>query len=145
MYFYNKLFYNLPDDIINFIYTKIYYKQNNDILEEIKLIYYINNVLIKNHNLKDLCSCAVIHMKDDIFIETIKIEDINNINNFINNLTNCEIKKLINKTLNSASLKKKYSFIFYMTDVTIHGKNYIDDIFIKKYVNFLINNFINNN
>ena len=143
MLFNEKLVNKLPDDIIDYIYKKIYYKQNNELLEEIKLMYYINKNIITYDNLKDVCSCALIHMKDDIFIERIKIEDINNINNYIRDLNNDEVKILTNKTLSKAPLKKKYSFIFYMTDVTIHGNNYINDDFIKHYVNNLIYNFIN--
>ena len=142
MLFNEKLINKLPDDIIDYIYKKIYYKQNSEILEEIKLMYYINKKIITYDNLKDVCSCALIHMKDDIFIEKIKIEDINNINNYIRDLNNDEVKILTNKTLSKAPLKKKYSFIFYMTDVTIYGKNYINDDFIKHYVNNLIKNSI---
>tara|TARA_B100001142_G_C14259451_1_gene626432 strand:- start:577 stop:1008 length:432 start_codon:yes stop_codon:yes gene_type:complete len=142
MLFNEKLINKLPDDIIDYIYKKIYYKQNSEILEEIKLMYYINKKIITYNNIKDVCSCALIHMKDDIFIERIKIKDINNINNYIRDLNNDEVKILTNKTLSKAPLKKKYSFIFYMTDVTIHGKNYINDNFIKHYVNNLVKNLI---
>tara|TARA_B110001452_G_C15136072_1_gene395657 strand:- start:426 stop:857 length:432 start_codon:yes stop_codon:yes gene_type:complete len=142
MLFNEKLVNKLPDDIIDYIYKKIYYNQNAEILEEIKLMYYINKKIIRYENLKDVCSCALIHMKDDIFIERIKIEDINNINDFTTNLNNDEVKILTNKTLSKGSLKKKYSFIFYMTDITIHGKNYINNDFIKQYVNNLVKNFI---
>jgi len=142
MLFNEELVNKLPDDIIDYIYKKIYYKHNDELLEEIKLMYYINKKLIKYENLKDVCSCALIHMKDDIFIERIKIEDINNINDYIRDLNINEVKILTNKTLSKAPLKKKYSFIFYMTDVTIHGKNYINDDFIKHYVNYLVKNLI---
>jgi hypothetical protein len=140
MVFNEKLVNKLPDDIIDYIYKKIYYKQKDEILEEIKLMYYINKKIIRYDNLKDICSCALIHAKEDIFIERIKIEDINNINNFITSLNNDEVKILTNKILSKTPLKKKYSFIFYMTDVTIHGKNYITDDFIKHYVNNLVKN-----
>ena len=112
MLFNEKLINKLPDDIIDYIYKKIYYKQNSEILEEIKLMYYINKKIITYDNLKDVCSCALIHMKDDIFIERIKIEDINNINNYIRDLNNDEVKILTNKTLSKAPLKKNIHLYF---------------------------------
>lgn len=114
MLFNEKLVNKLPDDIIDYINKKIYYKQNNELLEEIKLMYYINKNIITYDNLKDVCSCALIHMKDDIFIKRIKIEDINNINDYIKDLNNNEVKILTNKTLTKGPLKNIHLYFIWL-------------------------------
>ena len=141
MNFKNNLYfipYYIPDDIIDYIYTFIYYKQNENLLLEIKLIYYINNILIKKHSLKDICSCAIIHSKNDNFINNISINDIDNIYNNINKLDNIQIKTLFNKTVSLFSLDKKYSFIFYMLDITVYPYTKLDNKYIKNKINKIL-------
>ena len=140
----NIFFDNLPDDIIDFIYTKIYYKQNKEILQEIKLMYYINNKLVNDYSLDDICFCALLHMRDGI-MENINIEEIEYVNNFFNKLNYNEFKTFLNKILASSSILKKYSFIFYMNDVKFISNNNINEYYIKNYVNRLIKKFMDDN
>ena len=53
-------------------------------------------------------------MRDGI-METINIEEIE----YVNKLNYNEFKTFLNKILDSLSILKKYSFIFYMNDVKI--------------------------
>ena len=63
--FMNKYFNNLPDDLINKIYSKIYYSQDKNLLNEIKIVYYIKNNLVKDFGLNNICCCALIHNKNN--------------------------------------------------------------------------------
>lgn len=132
----------LPYDIIEYIYSKIYYKQKEKILEEIKLIYLIKNYILLKYNIKILCNIILIYLNYDI--KYIDINKINYINNKISNQSDEELYKLFNITITKLSLKEKYRFIFNLHDYRIHGINSITDKFIKEYINNIQKKFIYN-
>lgn len=131
----------LPDDIIDKIYSKIYYPQNSNLLSEIKLFYFITTELVKNYGLYNVCCCAITHDEYYMNIEAISLQYIEDTHDKINNLTYSETKNLLNNVIGKMSLEKKYSFIFYMTDRTI--RRAVQDT--NKYIKYFINNIINNN
>lgn len=131
----------LPDDIIDKIYSKIYYPQNSDLLSEIKLVYFINNKLVKYYGIYNVCCCAITHDEYYMNIEFISLQYIENLHDKINSLTYTEVKNTLNRIIAKMSLEKKYSFIFYMTDRTIKQ----DIQYKNNYIKYIINNIINNN
>jgi hypothetical protein len=137
----NKYINTLPDDIIEKIYSKIYYPQNYNLLSEIKLVYYITTQLVNNYGLYNVCCCAITHDEYYMNIESISLQYIEDTHDKINNLTYLKTKNLLNRVIGKMSLEKKYSFIFYMTDRTI--RQAILDT--NKYIKYIINNIIDNN
>tara|TARA_Y100000389_G_C17430914_1_gene502559 strand:+ start:271 stop:696 length:426 start_codon:yes stop_codon:yes gene_type:complete len=137
----NKYINTLPDDIIEKIYSKIYYPQNYILLSEIKLVYYITTQLVNNYGLYNVCCCAITHDEYYMNIEAISLQYIEDTHDKINNLTYLKTKNLLNRIIGKMSLEKKYSFIFYMTDRTIRQSLYDTNNYIK----YIINNIINNN
>nr|QPI16535.1 MAG: hypothetical protein NIOZUU159_00023 [Virus NIOZ-UU159] len=137
----NKYINTLPDDIIEKIYSKIYYPQNYILLSEIKLVYYITTQLVNNYGLYNVCCCAITHDEYYMNIEAISLQYIEDTHDKINNLTYLKTKNLLNRVIGKMSLEKKYSFIFYMTDRTI--RQAILDT--NKYIKYIINNIIDNN
>jgi len=137
----NKYFDTLPDDIIEKIYSKIYYPQKSDLLSEIKLVYFITTELVQKYGLYNVCCCAITHDEYYMNIEDISLQYIEDTRGKINNLSYLQTKNLLNRIIGKMSLEKKYSFIFYITDRTI--KQAICDT--KKYIKYIINNIINNN
>jgi hypothetical protein len=131
----------LPDDIIDKIYSKIYYPQNSDLLSEIKLVYFINNKLVKYYGIYNVCCCAITHDEYYMNIEFISLQYIEKLHDKINSLTYTEVKNTLNRIIAKMSLEKKYSFIFYMTDRTIKQ----DIQYKNNYIKYIINNIINNN
>lgn len=131
----------LPDDIIDKIYSKIYYPQNSNLLSEIKLVYFITNELVKNYGLYNVCCCAITHDEYYMNIEAISLQYIEDIHDKINNLTYSQTRILLNNVIGKMSLEKKYSFIFYMTDRTV--RQAVQDT--NNYIKYIINSIINNN
>ena len=131
----------LPDDIIDKIYSKIYYPQNSNLLSEIKLVYFITTELVKNYGLYNVCCCAITHDEYYMNIEAISLQYIEDIHDKINNLTYSQTRILLNNVIGKMSLEKKYSFIFYMTDRTI--RQAVQDT--NNYIKYIINSIINNN
>jgi len=132
----------LPDDIIDKIYSKIYYPQNSNLLSEIKLVYFITTELVKKNGLYNVCCCAIIHDEYYMNVEFISLQYIEDIHDKINNLTYSQTRILLNNVIGKMSLEKKYSFIFYMTDRTIRKKAFQDT---NNYIKYIINSIINNN
>lgn len=137
----NKYINTLPDDIIEKIYSKIYYPQNYILLSEIKLVYYITTQLVNNYGLYNVCCCAITHDEYYMNIEAISLQYIEDSHDKINNLTYLKTKNLLNRIIGKMSLEKKYSFIFYMIDRTI--RQALCDT--NNYIKYIINNIINNN
>lgn len=137
----NKYINTLPDDIIEKIYSKIYYPQNYILLSEIKLVYYITTQLVNNYGLYNVCCCAITHDEYYMNIEAISLQYIEDTHDKINNLTYLKTKNLLNRIIGKMSLEKKYSFIFYMIDRTI--RQALCDT--NNYIKYIINNIINNN
>ena len=131
----------LPDDIIDKIYSKIYYPQNSNLLSEIKLVYFITTELVKNYGLYNVCCCAITHDEYYMNIEAISLQYIEDIHDKINNLTYSQTRILLNNVIGKMSLEKKYSFIFYMTDRTV--RQAVQDT--NNYIKYIINSIINNN
>lgn len=131
----------LPDDIIDKIYSKIYYPQNFNLLYEIKLVYFITTELVKNYGLYNVCCCAITHDEYYMNIEAIYLQYIEDTHDKINNLTYSETKNLLNCVIGKMSIEKKYSFIFYMTDRTI--RQAVQDT--NNYIKYIINSIINDN
>ena len=131
----------LPYDIIEYIYSKIYYKQKEKILDEIKVIYFIKKYILLKYEIKNLCNIILLLNYN---INDIDIYKIDYINNKISNLSDVELYKLFNKRINKFSLKEKYKFIFNMYDYRVHGINSISEKFIKRYVDNIQKKIINN-
>lgn len=130
----------LPDDIIDLIYSKIYFCQNKDLLLDIKATYYIKNTLLNKYGLVDLLGCLLIHI--DREMNNIKnidslFDNIEKIYYQINSLIFTEMYSLFIKSINKLNTNEKFKFIFYMEDHTIHG--YVDDNIINNTVNFILN------
>jgi hypothetical protein len=121
---------SLPDDIVDKIYSKIYFPQNSKLLNEIKIHYYIINKLVIKYGLYNLCCCAIIHDKN---INAISMSYIDNIHDIIYELDDKDRKRLLNRIIGGMSLNKKYSFIFFITDRTIRS-HLTDNIDYIKYV-----------
>ena len=96
----------LPDDIIDKIYSKIYYPQNSNLLSEIKLFYFITTKLVKNYGLYNVCCCAITHDEYYMNIEAISLQYIEDTHDKINNLTYSEAKNLLNCVIGKMSLEK---------------------------------------
>lgn len=137
----NKYIDTLPDDIIEKIYSKIYYPQKSNLLSEIKLVYFITTELVQKYGLYNVCCCAVTHDEYYMNIEAISLQYIEDTRDKINNLSYLQTKNLLNRIIGKMSLEKKYSFIFYMIDKTIRQTIYDTN----KYIKYIINNIINNN
>tara|TARA_B100000795_G_C22727480_1_gene410007 strand:+ start:447 stop:872 length:426 start_codon:yes stop_codon:yes gene_type:complete len=132
----------LPDDIIEYIYLKIYYKNNEKIFDEIKLVYFIKNYVLLKYDIKNLCNIILIYSNYNI--NNININEINYIYHKTSNLSDEELYKLFNKKINKISLKEKYKLIFNFYDYRMHGINSITEKFIYKYINNIIKKFLNN-
>lgn len=130
----------LPDDIIDKIYSKIYYPQNSNLLSEIKLVYFITNELVKIYGLYNVCCCAITHDEYYMNIEAISLQYIEKIHDKINSITYTEVKNTLNRIIAKMSLEKKYSFVFYMTDRTIRQAGHDTNNYIKYIINSIINN-----
>lgn len=139
----NNYLIKLPDNIIEYIYSKIYYIQNEKLLEEIRLIYFIKKYILLRYDIKILCNILLIYLNYNM--NNIDLEKIDFINNKISNLSDKKLYKMFNININKLSLKKKYSFIFNIYDYKIHGLNSVKELYIKKYIYNIINNFIINN
>lgn len=130
------LYDNLPDDILDYIYSKIIYKKNKDFCLEIKIHYYIMNNLFKTKNIKDILSCLIIH---ENYIIT--IDEINELSNKINNYDNNLIKLYIFNILKKLTIHSKLDFIFYINDYSINLKKF-DNFYVRNKILRVINNFI---
>lgn len=121
----------LPEDLILKIYSKIYYPQNSKLLSEIRLFHYIKHKLVNNFGLYNICCCLYIHYNFDSSINSITLNEINNINASIHNLNYGEKIKLLNDLTGKMNLIDKYSFIFHMTDRTVRPCNTDINSYIK--------------
>ena len=130
------LYDNLPDDIIDYIYSKIIFKKNKEFCLEIKIHYYIMNNLFKTKNIKDILSCLIIHKNNNI-----TINEINEISEKIDNYDEKFIKLYIFNLLKKLSIDSKLDFIFYINDYSINLKK-MDNYYIKNKILRVINNFI---
>jgi len=135
--FMNKYFNNLPDDLINKIYYKIYYSQDKNLLNEIKIVYYIKNNLVKDFGLNNICCCALIHYKNNYNINDISINDIDTIYNVVNILPENVVRSVLNNIIGKMPLNYKYSLIFHLLDKTITPYTYNDE-----YIKIVIDNII---
>jgi hypothetical protein len=117
------LYDNFPNDILDYIYSKIIYKKNKEFCLEIKIHYFIMNNLLKTINIKDVLCCLIIHKN-----EIITIHEINELSDKINNYDEKLIKSYIFNILKKLSIDSKLDFIFYMNDYSIH---------LKKKINFM--------
>lgn len=140
---YNNLLDLLPEDIIEYIYSIIYYKQNKILLDEIKTYNYIKKKIINNGSLKGVLSCAIIHSKNEYSTKTIKLTDLSKIEDYINLLPNDKLIYKLNNIIAKLEINKKYSFIFYMSDVRIYGKHILTSSYIENYVKIITNNYFN--
>lgn len=130
------LYDNLPDDIIDYIYSKIIFKKNKEFCLEIKIHYYIMNNLFKTKNIKDILSFLIIHKNNYI-----TINEINEISEKINNYDEKNIKLYIFNILKKLSINSKIYFIFYINDYSINLKK-LNNYYIKNKILRIINNFI---
>ena len=130
------LYDTLPDDIIDYIYSKIILKKNKEFCLEIKIHYYIMNNLFKTKNIKDILSCLIIHKNNYI-----TINEINELSEKINNYNEKNIKLYIFNILKKLSIDSKLDFIFYINDYSINLKK-LDNYYIKNKILRVINNFI---
>lgn len=108
----NKYINTLPDDIIEKIYSKIYYPQNYILLSEIKLVYYITTQLVNNYGLYNVCCCAITHDEYYMNIEAISLQYIEDSHDKINNLTYLKTKNLLNRIIGKMSLEKNTHLYF---------------------------------
>lgn len=92
------LYDNLPDDIIDYIYSKIIFNKNNEFCLEIKINYYIMNNLFKTKNIKDILSCLIIYEKKNITINEIN-EIINKINSYDDKFIKLYIFNILKKKI----------------------------------------------
>jgi len=130
------LYDNLPDDILDYIYSKIIYKKNKDFCLEIKIHYYIMNNLFKTKNIKDILSCLIIH---ENYIIT--IDEINELSDKINNYDDNLIKLYIFNILKKLTIDSKLYFIFYINDYSVNLKKF-DNFYVRNKIFRVINNFI---
>lgn len=130
------LYDNFPDDILDYIYSKIIYKKNNEFCLEIKIHYFIMNNLLKTKNIKDVLCCLIIHKN-----EIITIDEINKLSDKINNYDKKLIKLYIFNILKKLSIDSKLDFIFYMNDYSINLKKN-NKFYVKNKILRIINNFI---
>tara|TARA_B110000003_G_scaffold132789_1_gene134808 strand:- start:11777 stop:12178 length:402 start_codon:yes stop_codon:yes gene_type:complete len=130
------LYDNLPDDIINYIYSKILFKKDKDFCLEIKIYYYIMNNVLKTKKLKDIYSCLIIYQKDNI-----SIHEINELSNLIHKYDDNLIKLYIFNILKKLTINSKIEFLFYIDDYTITS-NICNKYYIKNKIISVIDNFI---
>lgn len=130
------LYDNFPDDILDYIYSKIIYKKNKEFCLEIKIHYFIMNNLLKTINIKDVLCCLIIHKN-----EIITIDEINELSDKINNYDEKLIKSYIFNILKKLTIDSKLDFIFYMNDYSIHLKKN-NKFYVKNKILRIINNFI---
>jgi hypothetical protein len=130
------LYDNFPNDILDYIYSKIIYKKNKEFCLEIKIHYFIMNNLLKTINIKDVLCCLIIHKN-----EIITIHEINELSDKINNYDEKLIKSYIFNILKKLSIDSKLDFIFYMNDYSIHLKKN-NKFYVKNKILRIINNFI---
>tara|TARA_B000000477_G_scaffold52176_2_gene43870 strand:+ start:29420 stop:29821 length:402 start_codon:yes stop_codon:yes gene_type:complete len=130
------LYDNLPDDIIDYIYSKILFKKDKDFCLEIKIYYYIMNNVLKTKKLKDIYSCLIIYQKDNI-----SIDEINELSNLIDKYDDNLIKLYIFNILKKLTINSKIEFLFYIHDYTINCKIY-NRYYIKNKIISIIDNFI---
>jgi len=119
----------LPDDLIEKIYSKIYYPQNHKLLNEIKLFHYIKKKLVYDYGLYNVCCCAIIQRKYNK--ETITIEDIDNILDTIISIDDNDKNSILNNMINAMTIEDKYAFIFHIKDKTIKSNTYDTNSYIK--------------
>lgn len=130
------LYDNLPDDILDYIYSKIIYKKNKDFCLEIKIHYYIMNNLFKTKNIKNILSCLIIH---ENYIIT--IDKINELSDKINNYDDNLIKLYIFNILKKLTINSKLDFIFYINDYSINLKKF-NNFYVRNKILRIINNYI---
>lgn len=127
---------NLPDDILDYIYTKIIYNKNKEFCLEIKIYYFITNYLFKKKSLKDIYCCLLIHNNNDI-----TIDEINNLSYLVQNYDNNLLKLYILNILKKMNIDSKLEFLFNINDYTIDFKNF-DKLYINNRVIKTLNNFV---
>lgn len=127
---------NLPDDIIDYIYSKILFKKDKDFCLEIKIYYYIMNNVLKTKKLKDIYSCLIIHKKDNI-----SIDEINELSYLIDKYDDNLIKLYIFNILKKLTINSKIEFLFYINDYTINSK-ICNKYYIKNKIISIIDTFI---
>tara|TARA_B110001450_G_scaffold157068_1_gene146363 strand:- start:12636 stop:13037 length:402 start_codon:yes stop_codon:yes gene_type:complete len=127
---------NLPDDIIDYIYSKILFKKDKDFCLEIKINYYIMNNLLKTKKLKDIYCGLIIHQKDNI-----SIDEINELANLIDKYDDNLIKLYIFNILKKLTINSKIKFLFYIQDYTIK-LNRCNKYYIQNKIISVIDNFI---
>lgn len=130
------LYNNLPDDILDYIYSKIIYKKNKDFCLEIKIYYFIINYLFKKKTLKDIYCCLLIHNNNDI-----TIDEINNLSDLVQNYDDNLVKLYIFNILKKMCIDSKLDFLFNINDYTIDFKNF-NKFYIKNRVIKTLNNFV---
>tara|TARA_Y100000389_G_scaffold33641_1_gene28669 strand:- start:9577 stop:9981 length:405 start_codon:yes stop_codon:yes gene_type:complete len=128
---------NLPDDIIDYIYSKILFKKDKDFCLEIKIHYYIMNNLLKTKKLKDIYTSLIIHQKDNIYID-----EINELSNLIDKYDDNLIKLYIFNILKKLTINSKIEFLFYIHDYTIYSNKICNKYYIKNKIICVIDNFI---
>ena len=132
----------LPDDLIDNIYSRIYYVQNKNLLDEIKINYYIKKKYINNNNkIRDIYCCVILHF-DENYFKNLTFEKILELQESISKIKKKELIKIANKYINKANLEDKYRFIFFLNDLTIRKEhNYI---YIKNRIDNILNLFYKN-
>jgi hypothetical protein len=137
-----KLLNMLPDDLIDNIYSRIYYVQNKNLLDEIKINYYIKKKYINNNKkIRDIYCCIIFHF-DENYFKNLTFEKILELQESISKIKKKELIKIANKYINKANLEDKYRFIFFLNDFTIRKEyNYI---YIKNRIDNILNIFYKN-
>ena len=137
-----KLLNMLPDDLIDNIYSRIYYVQNKNLLDEIKINYYIKKKYINNNKkIRDIYCCIIFHF-DEKYFKNLTFEKILELQESISKIKKKELIKIANKYINKANLEDKYRFIFFLNDFTIRKEyNYI---YIKNRIDNILNIFYKN-
>ena len=132
----------LPDDLIDNIYSRIYYVQNKNLLDEIKINYYIKKKYINNNKkIRDIYCCIIFHF-DEKYFKNLTFEKILELQESISKIKKKELIKIANKYINKANLEDKYRFIFFLNDFTIRKEyNYI---YIKNRIDNILNIFYKN-
>lgn len=137
------LFDQLPDDLIDKIYSKIYYVQNKNLLDEIKINYYIKKKYINNNKkIRDIYCCMKLHFDDYYSKDNLTFQKIIELQEMISKIKKKELIKSANKYINKVKLEDKYTFIYFLNDFTIRKEhNYI---YIKNRIDNILKLFYKN-
>jgi len=127
---------NLPDDIIDYIYSKILFKKNKDFCLEIKIHYYIINKVLKSKKIKDIYTSLIIYQK-----KYITFDEIYALSNLVYKYDDNLIKLFFFNILKKLNINSKIEFLFYINDYTINSK-ICNEYYIRNKIICIINNFI---